>query len=909
MQQNWRTSLKEQIETEYIHNKSQEWFDIFLSTAGNLDLTIVSNQFADIPFIQRREQIQNLLSQLGITFEIGMLSLYTPDEAKALGLIPSDSTEEQPIYSWYDLALSAANLDEMQMPIRRSPRNPRTITFYSFKGGVGRTTALTHIAWILAKRGRKVVAVDLDLEAPGLSRAFNLSSNLLYGIVDYFYERAYIPDGIKPRISVAEIFEEVRIPDAPGRLFVVPAGNLDLDYITKVGDLRISIITRTGEDLWTTFFNDINQQVQPDIILVDSRTGINEWGAFSLLRAADKAIVFLYPNTQNAQGIDLLLKALAGKISVQLVFSPVPLGEAGQQRVKEHWASLRQAHKNSLINPDESKLNNTDQNDSLSDEEELEEDSDSQIALAKPITIHYLTELAIASNFPVSSLISHYMNIANAIDEETITSSLEEALSHTTQRWKIIESLQFPEVNAADPRHNLRDLFQRTNDFDKFLDDATCLLRGRKGTGKTALYTLLLKHTDTAQELSRGRLKNVSFLSGHGSFQENRPTKSEFQFLDQTIQQEYGSWEAFWRSYLLLRMHQEGVLQKYDSRDAKFQQLRSLFRAIPKETNLWQTKHTKTLAKLSTVLDLNLLAKEWLFTINEQLHTNNQTLWFLYDDLDVDLESILREDALKGLFYLVQAFDAQRLTNIRFKIFLREDIWSRLTFDNKSHFNGRDIILQWTQVDFLRLALRQALQSQEFSELVNHFAPVGNIDQADAQTIEKALLLLWGNKRDPKSKYVSRWAYDRLTDSSKTTFPRSLNILLKEAKAHELATRRDEEAFPKDRLLRPQSLNQGLIRASSHRCQDLREEYPDLTSFFDSLKDLSIVASRDDLHRLWQKTIQDTLPEFKDSQKFIDFLLSIGLIGVGELRGKEQGYRFAEIYTHGFRIYRSTRKY
>src|SRR5205807_99402 len=101
MQQIWRKSLKEQIETEYIHNKSQEWFDIFLSTAGNLDLTIVSNQFADIPFIQRREQIQNLLSQLGITFEIGMLSLYTPEEAKALGLIPSDSTEEQPIYSWY----------------------------------------------------------------------------------------------------------------------------------------------------------------------------------------------------------------------------------------------------------------------------------------------------------------------------------------------------------------------------------------------------------------------------------------------------------------------------------------------------------------------------------------------------------------------------------------------------------------------------------------------------------------------------------------------------------------------------------------------------------------------------------------------------------------------------------------
>ncbi|WP_246844050.1 ParA family protein, partial [Hydrocoleum sp. CS-953] len=60
---------------------------------------------------------------------------------------------------------------------------PRTVTFYSFKGGVGRTTALTHVASILAMRGRKVVAVDLDLEAPGLSTAFNLKLQPKYGIV------------------------------------------------------------------------------------------------------------------------------------------------------------------------------------------------------------------------------------------------------------------------------------------------------------------------------------------------------------------------------------------------------------------------------------------------------------------------------------------------------------------------------------------------------------------------------------------------------------------------------------------------------------------------------------------------------------------------------------------------------
>ena len=46
------------------------------------------------------------------------------------------------------------------------------ITFYSFKGGVGRTMALANIAVLLVRSGKKVLAVDWDLEAPGLDKYF-----------------------------------------------------------------------------------------------------------------------------------------------------------------------------------------------------------------------------------------------------------------------------------------------------------------------------------------------------------------------------------------------------------------------------------------------------------------------------------------------------------------------------------------------------------------------------------------------------------------------------------------------------------------------------------------------------------------------------------------------------------------
>jgi Mrp family chromosome partitioning ATPase len=47
------------------------------------------------------------------------------------------------------------------------------ITFYSYKGGTGRTMGLANTAWIMASNGLRVLVVDWDLEAPGLHRFFH----------------------------------------------------------------------------------------------------------------------------------------------------------------------------------------------------------------------------------------------------------------------------------------------------------------------------------------------------------------------------------------------------------------------------------------------------------------------------------------------------------------------------------------------------------------------------------------------------------------------------------------------------------------------------------------------------------------------------------------------------------------
>lgn len=888
MQDSWQKELKQRISDSFF-NDDQAWLDINISTSGLLNLTIVSDDFYGKSSAQRQQQISNLINEMQAPVRLGFLSLYTQQEAENLQLAPPFVTDGKAVITWQEAAQLAANpQNQNSITSPRTPHLPRTVTFYSYKGGVGRTTALAHVAWILVMRGRKVVAVDLDLEAPGLSTVFDLSPKPQYGIVDYFYERAYSPENVDYGIPITQIFGEVRIPDATGRLFVVPAGNLDLEYVTKVDDLRATTVFEDGGNLWSTFKSEIIEQIEPDILLIDSRTGINQWGALSLLHAADEAIIFLFPNEQNRQGIDLLIRTLSSlkDFSISFVFTPVPdTTEIGMVKVRRIWSALYEQ-----INL----LDNKDIDHDISEAGEQPEE---------PLVVPYLPSIAVADDYPVTQLLDYYTRIANLIDEETEEFQRSEILKGPDHRWSIIESLHFPEVNAADPQQNLDLLFQKTSDFERFLDNTTCLIRGRKGTGKTALYWLLLKHFGKAQKLANGRLEHVRCFSGHGRFHDSRPSRDEFNIIHHDLLAEEGSWEAFWRAYLLLRSYQAKLFEFPRRRKGeKFKKIKQILASISDEN--WQIEHTKALIYLSTDTDLILVAKDALNVLDESIKSINEgAIWFLYDDLDEDFpqKNDVRKQALTGLFRLIQACDSRRIHFIRFKIFLREDIWNRLVFDNKSHFNGRDLLLQWTRVDFLKLALRQASQSARFKDLVRRFSPVESIDQASEESVGRALELLWGSRRrkGETAKYVSRWIYERLTDSSNTTFPRSLSILLRGAREHELSYENQPSIqAPTDRLLRSKSLEVGLKKASEERCNAIREEYPDLLGFLENLTGISALAEAEQLQQIWEESAQDVISPFND---FIAFLNEIGIL---EWRTKDQRYKFADIYVYGFQMSR-----
>src|SRR5258705_8465678 len=102
----------------------------------------------------------------------------------------------------------------------------RTITFYSYKGGVGRSLLVANTAKYLSTLGKRVFAVDLDLEAPGLHYKFELgfdaaTTKPAAGVVDVL--RNFLENDSWPE-ALSDFTTEVEVPSGAGPIFIMRAG-------------------------------------------------------------------------------------------------------------------------------------------------------------------------------------------------------------------------------------------------------------------------------------------------------------------------------------------------------------------------------------------------------------------------------------------------------------------------------------------------------------------------------------------------------------------------------------------------------------------------------------------------------------------------------------------------------------
>jgi MinD-like ATPase involved in chromosome partitioning or flagellar assembly len=208
------------------------------------------------------------------------------------------------------------------------------VTFYSYKGGVGRTSALVNAAVLRALDGNNVVVIDFDLEAPGIAqyvRRIDSSYNdHKSGIIEYFSE---IIDGAPSpslRDRVTDLSDCLNGKNG-GHLWLLSAGNTyDPGYTTRLEKLKWSDIfeNKFGEMMLQNMKNQIVVEFEnPDYVFIDSRTGITETGGVCTRYLADKLVILTSLNEQNINGTALIHKELVKeKKECVLVATNVPVG-------------------------------------------------------------------------------------------------------------------------------------------------------------------------------------------------------------------------------------------------------------------------------------------------------------------------------------------------------------------------------------------------------------------------------------------------------------------------------------------------------------------------------------------------------------------------------------------------------
>jgi cellulose biosynthesis protein BcsQ len=851
------------------------------TSLGWLKLRVVTSHFDRKSLAEREEEIDSFLENIGChlgKYPMAGYDLLTPQEAA------EEPPEHIQIPLWSDILMAPepdrpASLDEY------SSKRPLIITFYSFKGGVGRSTALGLVAGILATRKRRVVMVDFDLEAPGISVLFQNDLETIneeqYGVLDYLHQRYLTPDQNIPTIDncICPVNLGTR-----GELFLVPAGEYNENYIHRLADLdrhTLQSFYKGEANPVQQLITDIKERLDPDVILIDARPGFNDTSAIALFDLADTAIICFSPTDQSFEGLRWVVQAVKkqrdyqGKPELRFLLTPIaPVGDE-LQRI---WTNKVESW--------------------IEDNWGLPEGTKVEELYHKILYNPNIATLSSLVNNVSNSLLDDYLPIAEVIDASLpdIKSSL---ATTNIEDKKILYELAFQAATAQELEpSSIPDIFHITEDFPKFLSNKNWLIRGAKGTGKSLLFRLFVEQSATAKKLAHSDVDvtNVHFIAGHGQPRLHGQILESADLASYEQQAGESSWQFFWLNYALLQLCR-----------ALPAELRSLFNQDERLVTLSSQQNPEHAQIVSWLADTTNSPQsgDRLRAVDRWLQDNNQRVWLLYDELDAGFGStptdyLRRKRSLEALLaWWLES--GTSLKSIVPKIFLREDIWNQLNFTNKGHYSGRLLQLRWDEADLWRLVLRQSLTSSETlrKSLEGKLGvTVDRLNTIELEQLRTSLYPLWGERMGrTKKAYTYNWVHTRIADGQKNCFPRSLVLLLQKAVEA-------EKNFPPEDsseiVLRPKALIEALPYVSDQRVDEVRDEYPELEEYLPKLQGERSPIDETRLSEIWG---------VKDINKLAEVITEMVNAGILTERFRPKDppprlYAVAELYLYGLNMVR-----
>lgn len=833
---------------------------------GGWQIAVIAKEFEGI---SQKERVQAILA--GITdIEIEWLELITPEEREWVGALPGD-IEVETLPLWPE-ALARGALGNTEQPVFPSDLDedlepPIVATFYSLRGGVGRSTALAYTAHILSANRRKVVCVDMDLEAPGLAALFRCENEVTssQGVVSLLVE---LDQGEEPDFAS----HLIPVPDSDN-IYLIPAGRTTADYARKLRFIMPDAWYREERNPLKLLLTGIKEKLpfKPDVILLDARTGITDINGPLLFDLADIAIITFFPHPQARLGTQLLTQGLltsrtGRNVSGQALapeprFLVSPLPNVPELQKKYEIKSFE------WISEWLSRVNEDREDRESLDEGEITHFVRYRDDIAS--SNYILQDFAIWKNFePVANWIERFLPSEN---EEQQAKSLE------NEKDGILENLTFA-TGTAEAQGDFIESFVETTIIKDAISVNIPLVLGRKGSGKTAIFRRISEEPEQGDSV-------IVHASAQLKKQRNWIiTADGFREVEKVIRESELSWRHFWILYVNV-----AIIRSLDVADDRPEYLKTC--SLESELDIISA-FEKTAATSRAPLELN----DWFRRLDIAATADT---FLLFDGLDTGFDSApedrtRRTQAIEGLFDLLMD-QGQALQNLHFKILLREDIWKGLHFENKSHLYGRSVVLKWSdKATYLKVALKQALLCEEFKKFLKDFFGAPSPDRPVDTWTENDVFFVWNiligeRMKGGKTTFTRNWVWTRLADGNKDHTPRYLLQLFHEAVPWE---KKEHARSQYTRaLIRPRALIECLSEVSTQALDALKEEFKELEPLLDNLKRIGrtpVAASDLDNH-------SDLIP----------LALEVGILSVYEEHDDGVSrYRIPDIYRHALRMTR-----
>ena len=638
--------------------------------------------------------------------------------------------------------------------LRKDKKQAPIVTFYSYKGGMGRTTTMVAYAISLAAKenalkNKQVVIIDCDLEAPGYLNFFDLSehkglkSGKKNGLVEFISDAQFVSNPEK--LDINDYIINVGLDNKNSfaynnldNIWLVPAGNLnegysDLessidrnDYLEGLAKINLSSI-QSVIDSFNLLFDKIQKTIEPDIILIDSRTGFNDIFGTAALYLSSCVVGFFGFSRQTQPGLINLLKEYykpSNSFNLQLVFSILP-EDAQEEWVSKHkkqvldyinfigdetkdYPSFLYLHRNSLLE----KIGTGD------------EQSDSDFV-----------KLIQSKRF------SDYNSLFERINDLFFKKESSQQYSSDTPaihlRNAVLkhlkDSLQNVSNFAEDTQINDEQFFYREC-MKSLFDPKKFLIQGYKGTGKTYLYKALADKEIASHIQKWAGLKNNNVYEP--IFVNILPTNESSLVFDNirysSIEEPEFYFNTFWQIYtwnvLLLRPEFESIRKQSELTDY-----------IKPLTGAGYAK--EALVRIDDLISKGvktlITVEKDISCINELLIAENKRLFVLYDRLDTCINPLRWNKAVSPLINYWRN-NCESFSNISPKIFVRTDLFRQIEGTNTARLENSIIHIEWSIGEVFGFFFKLIFSSKNASDAYWAIAEKVGIDNSYVKNTKKS---------------------------------------------------------------------------------------------------------------------------------------------------------------------------